>query len=148
MSFRGIDDVMPWIDLAYDVGHESQDLDAKRKYQPRCFNSHSWLSCPEGAKYILVYRDPCAAFYSLFNFLQGIENILHLDEFVKTMSLFPSEKTRVNYFDHLVSWWPKRNNPNVLFFLYEDMLEDLESAVKADFHSVQNVSRSTCAIDF
>ena len=34
MSFTDIDDVVPWIELAYDVG---QDLDAEQKYQPRCF---------------------------------------------------------------------------------------------------------------
>ena len=90
--------------------------------------------CPKGAKYILVYREPCAAFYSFFNFLQGHSfqpGEITLDEFVTNISLFPSEKMRVNYFDHLLSWWPKRNDPNVLFLLYEDMLEDLESAVRA-----------------
>ena len=131
MSFRDIDDVMPWIDLAYDVGH---DLDAEQKYQPRCFKTHSWLSCPEGTECILVYREPCAAFYSFFNFFQRKyfqPGEITLDEFVESMCLFPSEILRVNYFDHLLNWWPKRNDPNVLLLLYEDMLEDLESAVRA-----------------
>ena len=47
------------------------------------------------------------------------------------MCLFPSGKTRTNYFDYLLSWWPSRNNANVLLLFYEDMLEDLESAVRA-----------------
>lgn len=37
---------------------------------------------------------------------------------------------RMNYFQHLLTWWPKRNDPNVLLLSYEDMLEDLETAVK------------------
>jgi hypothetical protein len=131
MTFTDIDEVVPWIDLAYDVG---QDLDAEHKYQPRCFKTHVWYDvCPKGGKYIVVYREPCASFYSAFNFFQGgpfQPGEITLDEFVKYM-ISPNEKTHVDYFQHLLSWWPKRNDPNVLFLLYEDMLDDLESAVKA-----------------
>ena len=47
--------------------------------------------------------------------------------------IFLSQHERMgkNYFEHLVSWWPKRNDPNVLMLTFEDMLEDLESAVRA-----------------
>ena len=132
MSFEDISDVVPWIDLAYDAG---KDLNVEHKYHPRCFETHAWHEmCPKGAKYILVYREPCAAFYSFFNFFQGKyfqAGEITLDEFVRNISLFRSEKMRVNYFDHLMSWWPKRNDANVLFLLYEDMLEDLEGAVRA-----------------
>ena len=34
-----------------------------------------------------------------------------------------------NYIDHLVGWWPHRNDKNVLFLKYEDMKKDLESTV-------------------
>lgn len=34
-----------------------------------------------------------------------------------------------DYFDHLLSWLPRINDDNVLFLKYEDMVEDLESAV-------------------
>ena len=58
MTFADIDDVIPWIELAYDL---EQDLDEEHKYQPRCFKSHfSYGACPKGGKYILVYREPCA----------------------------------------------------------------------------------------
>ena len=131
MSFTDIDDVVPYIDLAYDVG---QDLDAEHRYQPRCFKTHmSYESCPKGAKYIVIYREPCAVLYSSFNFFHGIyfqHREISLDEYVKTMLLFPNDKYP-NYFAHLLSWWPKRNDPDVLFLLYEEMLKDLESSVKA-----------------
>ena len=131
MNFIDIDDVVPWIELAYDVG---QDLDAEQKYEPRCFKTHAWCGVPESAKCIFLFREPCATFYSAFNFFQGKyfqTGDITLDEFVKSMFLIPSTTMRSNYFDRLLSWWPKRNNPNVLFLLYEDMLEDLESAVRA-----------------
>ena len=127
MKFADIDDVMPWIESAYDL---EQDLDAEHKYQPRCFKSHaSYENCPKGGKYILVYREPCARFYSLFKFFEGKyfnHGEVTLDELVKYWISLER-----NYFTHLLSWWPKRNDPNVLFLCYEDMLEDLESAVRA-----------------
>jgi hypothetical protein len=131
MTFTDIGEVVPWIDLAYDVG---QDLDAEHKHQPRCFKTHAWYDdCPKGGKYIVVYREPCASFYSAFNFLEKKHfqpGEITLDEFVKNI-MKRNEMKRVNYFQHLLSWWPKRNDPNVLFLLYEDMLDDLESAVRA-----------------
>ena len=124
MTFADIEDVIPWIEIAFDL---EQDLDAEHKYQPRCFKSHFlYEECPKGGKYILVYREPCATLYSLFNFFRLQPKDVTLDAFVKYH--ISSER---NYFAHLLSWWPKRNDPNVLFLFYEDMLEDLESAVRA-----------------
>ena len=131
MTFEDIDDVVPWIVLAHDLG---QDLEAEHKYQPRCFKSHDWYQrCPKGAKYIVIYREPCAAFSSGYNFRIGTSlqrDEITLDEFVRGFYLKP-DKLRTSYFQHLVSWWPKRNDPNVLMLTFEDMLEDLESAVRA-----------------
>ena len=132
MTFEDIDDVVPWIEAAYDVG---QDLDDEHKYQPRCFKIHSWYeACPKGAKYIVVYREPCAAFYSGFKYFEGVHyqpGEITLDELVRSIFLSQHERMGNNYFEHLVSWWPKRNDPNVLMLTFEDMLEDLESAVRA-----------------
>ena len=131
MTFEDIDDVVPWIMLAHDL---EQDLDAEHKYQPRCFKSHNgYQRCPKGAKYIVVYREPCASFSSGYNFFAGTHfqrNEITLDEFARVFFLKP-DKLRTDYFEHLVSWWPKRNDPNVLMLTFEDMLEDLESAVRA-----------------
>ena len=116
--------------LSYDV---EEDLDAVQKYKPRCFKTHAWLGVPDSTKCIFIFRKPCAAFYSAFNFFQGKyfqAGDITLNEFVKFVFLIPSTM-RPNYFDLLLSWWPKRNNPNVLFLLYEDMLENLENAVRA-----------------
>ena len=60
----------------------------------------------------------------------------------------PKEMMHVNYFQHLLSWWPKRNDPNVLFLLYEDMLDDLESAVRAvaSFMGIEDEGSITNAV--
>jgi hypothetical protein len=149
MTFTDIDEVVPWIDLAYDVG---QDLDAEHKYQPRSFKTHACYDvCPKGGKYIVVYREPCASLYSAFNFI-GKKHFqpgeITLDEFVKN-TISPNKKMNVNYFQHLLSWWPKRNDPNVLFLLYEDMLDDLESAVRAvaSFMGIEDEASITNAVE-
>ena len=46
------------------------------------------------------------------------------------------------YFDHVLSWWPHRNNPNMLVLKYEDMIKDLESAV-SKIATFLNVELST-----
>ncbi|XP_028416097.1 amine sulfotransferase-like [Dendronephthya gigantea] len=132
MSFADIDEHVPFIDLAYFVG---QDLDAEHKYQPRCFKTHfPCESCPKGANYIVIFREPCAAFYSSYNFFsQGNyfqSQEISVDEFVRSFHLSATGMGS-NYFKHLLSWWPHRNDPNVLFLLYEEMLQDLESSVRA-----------------
>ena len=149
MTFQDIEDVVPWIELAYDVG---QDLDDEHKYQPRCFKTHTWCeACPKGAKYIVVYREPCAAFYSGYKFFEGVhfqQGEITLDELVRGIFLSQHERMGKNYFQHLVSWWPKRNDPNVLMLTFEDMLEDLESAVRtvSSFMGIDNEDSITNAV--
>ena len=109
MSFEEICDVVPFIEQAYDL---EIDLTAEHNYQPRCYMSHTLYSdCPKGAKYIVIYRDPCAACYSYFNFLNGWyfqPGEVSLYEFVKDFLLAGSgvPKTKAefaSYFAHLVS---------------------------------------------
>ena len=53
----------------------------------------------------------------------------------------PKKETEfASYFAHLLSWWERRNDSNVLFLFYEDMKDDLESAVRmvAAFIGIQD----------
>ena len=136
MSFDEISDVVPFIELAYDF---KIDLNAEHNYQPRCYKTHAWYpSCPKGAKYVVIYRDPCAAFYSFFNYFKGWyfqPGEASLYEFVRDFlvagSGVPNTKAEyASYFVHLVSWWEHRDDSNVLFLFFEDMKDDLESAVR------------------
>ena len=45
------------------------------------------------------------------------------------MKFIKGEMNFGNYFDHLLSWWPHRDDKNVLFMKYEDMKKDLPAAV-------------------
>ena len=155
MSFEEIGDVVPFIEQAYDL---QIDLNAEHNYQPRCYKSHAWYPyCPKGGKYIVIYRDPYAACYSFFNFFNGWyfqPGEVSLHEFVRDIPLAGSgvPKTKAefpSYFAHLVSWWEHRNDSNVLLLFYEDMKEDLESAVRevAAFIEIEDEEKIKKAVE-
>ena len=129
MDFEEITAVMPWLELALDMG---VDLDAPQVASPRVFKSHlSWELMPTGGRYIYVIRDPKDAVVSAYRFLEGW--------FFATGSIPLAEYARAQYIQgprahgywrHVASWWPRRNDPDVLFLCYEDMKQDLEGTVK------------------
>ena len=68
MSFNDIDEVVVYLDLIYGVD-PNFDLNDEQKFQPRCFKSHfSYDNIPKDAKYVLVYREPCAVVESHYRF--------------------------------------------------------------------------------
>ncbi|XP_028406617.1 amine sulfotransferase-like isoform X2 [Dendronephthya gigantea] len=158
MSFEEIYDVVPYLEAAYDL---EIDLEAEHKFQPRCYKTHAWYpDCPKGAKYIVIYREPCASFNSYFNFLKGWifqPGKISLNEFVQEFPLAlgePKSKMQhyaiyASYFLHLMSWWEHRNDPNVLFLFYEDMKDDLESVVRkvASFIGIEDEERIKKAVE-
>ena len=155
MSFDEISDVVPYIEHAYDV---EIDLGAEQQYQPRCYKSHKWYpDCPKGAKYIAICREPCATFFSFFNFYNGWffeRGQVSLHEFIEDYLLIdmgvPKTKQQLaSYFVHLLSWWKHRNDPNVLFLFFEDMKDDLESTVRtvAAFIEINDEERIKQAVE-
>ncbi|GBM55507.1 Sulfotransferase family cytosolic 1B member 1, partial [Araneus ventricosus] len=83
------------------------------------------------AKYIFVARNPkdcCVSFYhhtknaSAYGFADG--------EFGDFLELFINGETDFgDYFDTTLSWWERRNDPNVLFITYEELKQDTEKNV-------------------
>lgn len=130
MDFREITAVVPWIELAHDLGI---DPDAPQKAEPRAFKTHlDAHDVPKGGRYIVVLRDPRDAFLSLFRFLEG----WFFEPGAISVATFAREDALVsggghNYWHHLASWWPRRLDADVLMLSYEDMKQDLERAVRA-----------------
>ncbi|KAM7313911.1 sulfotransferase ssu-1-like [Ixodes scapularis] len=91
----------------------------------------------ERAKYIYITRNPydcCVSFYyhtknfPAYQFDNGT-----FDEF---FDLFVQGRVDYgDYFDHLLSWYAHREDPNVLFVTYEDLKKDSKSCILkvADF---------------
>ncbi|XP_077536433.1 sulfotransferase ssu-1-like [Haemaphysalis longicornis] len=88
--------------------------------------------CPE-AKYVYVMRNPfdcCVSFYHHYKMypIYGFEN----GTFEDFLQLFlEGDVDGGDYFDHLLSWYPHRNDSNVLCLRYEDLKADTESWVLA-----------------
>jgi hypothetical protein len=126
MDFDDISRVIPWIETSQAIGI---DLNAEQRANPRAFKSHlGWDQIPKGGRYINVVRDPADVLVSLFKFNEGWywqPDTVDLTEYAMTGFL----KQRA-YYRHLKSWWSRRNDPDVLFLCYEQMLEDVRNTIQ------------------
>ncbi|XP_068606102.1 amine sulfotransferase-like [Brachionichthys hirsutus] len=123
-------DQMPW--LEYLDGREPYCL----RPSPRLFTSHMVPELmPPGlkakkAKVIYVMRNPKDVFVSYYHFckislfLETPESLDHaFEEFLMGNVLASS------WFDHIREWLPKRDQYDILYLTYEDMVQDLKTAV-------------------
>ena len=120
LELDDISRVIPWIEMSPMLGI---DLDAEQRANPRAFKSHlPWGAVPKGGRYINVVRSPADVLVSNFKFMEGWffeAGSIGIEEYARA-TFFKGR----GYFAHLKSWWPRRNDPDVLFLAYEKMLED------------------------
>ncbi|CAH0554476.1 unnamed protein product [Brassicogethes aeneus] len=80
-------------------------------------------------KIIYVSRNPkdtCISYYHHSKLIEGYNG--NFDEFCE---LFLGGKLCfAPYWDHVLQFWKKRDDPNILFITYEDMKKDLPSVIK------------------
>lgn len=129
MDFDDISRVVPWIETAPSI---ALDINAEQKADPRGFKSHlSYDVLPKGARYVVAFRNPKDAFVSMFRFMEGwfIEpGAIPMEHFYEGWIMGGAQG--INYWDHLLSWWRQRDNPKVLLFTYEHMIESPEAHVR------------------
>mmetsp|Transcript_2634 Transcript_2634/g.6189 ORF Transcript_2634/g.6189 Transcript_2634/m.6189 type:complete len:307 (-) Transcript_2634:109-1029(-) len=128
MSFEEISNVVPWLETCEDIGI---DVNGEQVTSPRLFKTHAWrphLNTSEDAKYILITRNPEDSAISFYNFLNGWffkKDSISLDKFLDVLFLKRGEPQTImnnpSYWHFLLSWWPHRNDENVLWLWYEDM---------------------------
>ncbi|QGX99475.1 sulfotransferase domain-containing protein [Roseovarius faecimaris] len=127
MAFAEITEVVPWIELAHDLGI---DLEAEQAAEPRAFKSHlRWQEVPKGARYIVVFRDPLDAFLSFFRFMEGWffeRGMISVEAFGDYVLSRPEEDS---YWGHAASWWAERDREEVMLLSYERMKRDLPGVV-------------------
>ena len=105
---------------------------------PRLLKTHfAWPNCPKMAqpnscKYIFAARNPKDFLVSYFHHHRNFRCYQWANgQFDVFFELFMAGRLGFgDYFDHLLSWLPRLAEPNVLFLKYEDMLADLEGAVR------------------
>ncbi|CAN7985621.1 unnamed protein product [Ixodes pacificus] len=123
----------PWLEfLGPEVVEKMARPGAIKCHLP--FHKHPYS---EKAKYIYVTRNPydcCVSFYyhvrSIPHYrLQDAPFDTFLDWFLK------GQVGCGDFFDHLRSWYEHRNDTNVLFLRYEDLIKDIKTTVLkiADF---------------
>jgi hypothetical protein len=86
------------------------------------------------SKYVYVARNPFDCAVSFFHHTRGFPR--HYDFADGSWETFfdcfiRGEVDFGDYFDHLLSWWPHRTEPNVLFLTYERMLHAPANAVRS-----------------
>lgn len=125
-DFDDISRVVPWVETAVTL---DLDLDAEQKANPRAFKSHlGWDKVPRGGKYIVSIRDPKDALFSFYKFTEGWffePGSITLDDYARAN--FIGDR---NYWKHLTSWWPRRNDDDVLMMTFEHMKTDLTGTIQ------------------
>ncbi len=126
MDFDDISRVVPWIEMSPLLGI---DLDAQQRAKPRAFKSHLPATLvPKGGRYINVVRNPADVLVSNFKFMEGWffePGAIDIEAFARDTFF----KTN-DYYEHLKSWWLRRDDPDVLFLAYELMLKDSSASIK------------------
>lgn len=126
MDFEHIGEVCPWFER---VAINGRRLDRLRS--PRIFKSHlPYIWIPKRkCRYIYVARDGRDVAVSFYHFHRS-----HF-RFAGTFSQFYRAYIRGmvvwgSWFYHVGGWWRHRNEPNILFLHYEEMVRDLEGTIR------------------
>ena len=126
MDFPHIYEYCPWFERSSRSG-----LGFEARPSPRLFKSHlTYRKIPKGpCKYIYVARDGkdvAVSYYHLYRSYNGFE-----ETFPEFFNRYLRGKVGFgSWFEHVQGWWRHRNDPNVLFLRYEDLLRDLEGSLR------------------
>ena len=100
----------------------------------------SYTSVPKGARYVVPLRDPKDAFVSMYRFMEGwfLEpGAVPIEEFFEGWIKGRGAEGE-GYFDHLLSWWAVRDEPNVMLLSYRKVVADRAAHIRrlADFAGI------------
>ncbi|GFU58067.1 sulfotransferase 1C2A [Nephila pilipes] len=100
--------------------------------KPRVMKTHlpfNFQPYSPSAKYIYIVRNPwdcCVSYYYHHSMEPGMPQ-LTFDQYFKLF--IKGELGWGDFFDHVLSWFSHRNDPNVLFLTYEEMKKDTRKVV-------------------
>ena len=136
-DFDYIDDVIPWLELPHgncnwqDMLNKYDQLDAPRIFKTHC--TYSQTPQPDKVTIILSSRDPrdcCVSFYHhIMSMKQSALDELKISRPQSFDDYFEQWMSFGAWFRNVASWWPHKNDSNILWFRYEDMVKDLPGTV-------------------
>ena len=127
-SFEAIVKVVPWLE-AIPAGETIAESLARYDSipDPRLFKTHCTHAQTPGtnvARIILTSRDPRDCCVSFYHHTMGMTDETRVElSFIKPQSFdeyFEHWMKMGSWFRNIVSWWPHRNDPNVLFLRVSD----------------------------
>jgi hypothetical protein len=126
MDFDEISSVVPWIELALDMGI---DIYAPQAARPHAFKTHATLAeSPKGGRYIVILRDPKDALWSHYKFFEGFffeKGSIDIQTFAREYFF-----VRKSIIKHIHALWDRRMDKDVLPLCFEDMKSDLPNTVE------------------
>ncbi|KAL7849702.1 hypothetical protein SRHO_G00190510 [Serrasalmus rhombeus] len=125
---------MPWLEYP---GY----FDYYSRASPRFFSSHLTPTLmPTGlmdkkAKIVYVARNPKDVAVSFFHFSHALKKVASPNNFEEFLQEFLAGNVYgALWFDHIQEWYTHRDEYNILFLTYEDMIMDLRSVVEKVSH--------------
>jgi hypothetical protein len=126
LNFTHISEHIPWFERAFAYGKDFEKMAG-----PRIFKTH--------LRYGSVPKRPCRSIYvarngkdvavSYFHFYQS--HMKYRGDFRRFFQRFLRGKLRYgSWFKHVASWWKHRDDPNVLFITYEELVGDMEGSIR------------------
>lgn len=130
MDFDDISRVVPWIETAPILG---LDINADQRAEPRGFKSHLHHgAAPPGMRYVIPLRAAGPVLLSAYHFFEG----WFLEPGAVTLEEFHGFWARLrgpvdaDYWDHLLSWWERRDEPDTLLLSYDHVVADKRLIVR------------------
>lgn len=130
-------DCLHWVASSFTYPRSKEDLETLPS--PRIFKSHMPYNMAVGGssvdgscRHIYIARNPKDVVVSYYYFERDKSWAGgYTGSWEHWLKMFVEGKVqRGDWFDHVLSWWDRRNDENVLFIKYEDLLRDLEVEVK------------------
>lgn len=128
MDFAEIGEVVPWLETCLDLGIDPQ---GEQCGGFRVFKSHCTAAeAPARARFVVAVREPVAVLCSFHRFFEGWmfeRGAIDLSTFAR--EFFAQGSNSGRYWEHLIGWWSRRHESEVLLLCYEDMCADLPGTI-------------------
>ena len=136
-NFRNIDDVVPWLEFPRpNLSLENRLQQLEDLQNPRVFKTHCTYAQTPGvdtARIILTFRDPrdcCVSFYHhLRDMTDEVREELQIEIPESLNDYVERWLDQASWYRNVNSWWPHRNQSNILLLKYENLVADLSSSM-------------------